>query len=233
MSELLDGSPTPWKGETPEKVRSIDPPDLKGFQILQDSFIIDLRGYRPDESDRSDSRSIAYVHRRLKVVKEQDNTSNNLFRLILVPTSPQTALRFPAQTLHPTLKMCDLENTGSGQGECQWEVSFDFKHIAPGEFVDLFKEEHSPGHYLRGNHDTLILPFRIQAETAELTMWILMPQGKEYKSYRIIRHLTDKPSSVEKVRIVTEYLAEDFTILAFKLLSLKAGYTYEVGWTYR
>ena len=31
--------------------------------------------------------------------------------------------------------------------------------------------------------------------------------------------------------IVTEFLAEDYTILAFKLLALKPGYTYEVsGW---
>jgi len=35
------------------------------------------------------------------------------------------------------------------------------------------------------------------------------------------------------VKVVTEYLAEEFTIIAFKLLSLKSGYTYEVSWTYR
>jgi len=35
------------------------------------------------------------------------------------------------------------------------------------------------------------------------------------------------------VRIVTEYLAEDYTILAYKLLSVKAGYTYEVTWYYK
>ena len=60
-----------------------------------------------------------------------------------------------------------------------------------------------------------------------------MPEGKEYRSFRIIRYETGKPEKVEAVKVVTEYLAEDFTILAFKLLSLKAGYTYEVSWTYR
>ena len=38
---------------------------------------------------------------------------------------------------------------------------------------------------------------------------------------------------VEAVQVVTEYLAEEFTIIAVKLLSLKSGYTYEVSWTYR
>jgi hypothetical protein len=35
------------------------------------------------------------------------------------------------------------------------------------------------------------------------------------------------------VRVVTQYLAEDYTILAFKLLALDAGYTYEVTWFYK
>ena len=35
------------------------------------------------------------------------------------------------------------------------------------------------------------------------------------------------------MKVVTEYLAEDYTILAFKLLSLEAGYTYEITWFYQ
>jgi hypothetical protein len=35
------------------------------------------------------------------------------------------------------------------------------------------------------------------------------------------------------VEPVTRFLAEDFTILAFKLLALRAGYTYELTWFYR
>jgi hypothetical protein len=233
MSQLLHASPTPWKGETPEKVRTLDEPNLKGFQILQDSRIIDLRGFKPDESGKSDANSLAYVYRRLRVVKEQDNTNNQVFRLSLLATSPQTAVRFPVQALHPTLKMCDLENTGSGQGECRWEVSYDFRRVAVGEHIDLIKEEHSPGHYLHGNHYAFALPIPIQVETAELTMWALMPRGKEYRSFRIVRYLTSKQADAEKVRIVTEYLADDFTILAFKLLALKPGYTYEVSWVYK
>jgi hypothetical protein len=44
---------------------------------------------------------------------------------------------------------------------------------------------------------------------------------------------TGKPGTVEAVRGFTEYLAEDSSILAYKLMSVKAGYTYEVTWFYR
>ena len=66
-----------------------------------------------------------------------------------------------------------------------------------------------------------------------MTRWILLPKGKEYRSFRIVRYKTDKPDQVEPVRIVTEYLAEDYTILAYKLLSVNGGYTYEVTWYYK
>jgi hypothetical protein len=66
-----------------------------------------------------------------------------------------------------------------------------------------------------------------------VTRWILLPKGKEYRSFRVVRYKTENPDKVEPVKIVTEYLAEDYTILAYKLLSVDAGYTYEVTWYYK
>jgi hypothetical protein len=70
-------------------------------------------------------------------------------------------------------------------------------------------------------------------ETIELTRWLLLPAGKEYRNFQLIRYESGKPETTEKVNIVTEYLSDDYTILAFKLLSLKAGYTYELTWFYQ
>jgi hypothetical protein len=44
--------------------------------------------------------------------------------------------------------------------------------------------------------------------------------------------LKEKPEMVEAVNVVTEYMAADMTILAFKLLSVKPGYRYEILWFY-
>ena len=60
-----------------------------------------------------------------------------------------------------------------------------------------------------------------------------MPRGKEYRSFRILHWETAKPDTVEPVKVVSEYLADDSTILAFKLLSVKAGVTHEVTWYYK
>jgi hypothetical protein len=39
-----------------------------------------------------------------------------------------------------------------------------------------------------------------------------MPRGREYRNFHISRHVTDKPEQAEAVHLVTEYMAEDFTI---------------------
>jgi hypothetical protein len=181
----------------------------------------------------NDPSSLVFGYRRLKVFKQPENVGNNVFHAYLRGASPKTAVRFPTQQIKPKLSMSRVQGSNPVQEECNWSASYDFQHVPPGKPVDLIAEFHSPGQYLqRGANDTALV-FPIRADTAELTAWILMPEGKEYQSFRIIRYVTAKPEKVEAVEVVTEYLADDFTILAFKLLSLKAGNTYEVSWICR
>jgi hypothetical protein len=233
MSRLLEARQKPWVGEPAEEMSPFEETDLRGFEILQESRIFDLRGWKPVQPGESDAGSVAFCYRRLKVFKQPENAGNNVFHLDLLATSPQTAVRFPRQRLQPKLSVSRPEGSSSTQKESHWRASYDFRHVPAGEFVDLIIEYHSPGRYLqRGGNGTAVV-FPIRADTAEQTTWILMPEGKRYDAFRIVRYETRKPDVVEPVKVVTEYLAEDFTIIAFKLLSLKAGCSYEVSWTYR
>ena len=44
-------------------------------------------------------------------------------------------------------------------------------------------------------------------------LWMLLPEGRDYEEFRLIRYPTDTPEKVQGVDIATEYLAEDSTIL--------------------
>lgn len=112
-------------------------------------------------------------------------------------------------------------------------IGADFRKVPPGDSVDLVYEHMSPGLFLRNGMGSTTLSFEIEVETVELTRWLLMPRGREYHSYQLIRHPTGKPEATEHVKVVTEYLADDYTILAFKLLALKPSFTYEITWSYR
>lgn len=233
MTRLLEGPVKPWIGVAAEDLPSQEKPNYKGFLILQDSRIIDLRGWLPAAGGKYEAGSSVYGYRRLKVLKESDNTSNNLFRTALLVTSPKAHVRFPPQQLQPTLHVNTLENTPHSEKQVRWEVSVDFEKVPPGESADLIYEHISPGEFLRHGEGSTVMAFKIEAETAELNRWLLLPERMEYRNFRLIKYETGKPNAAENAKIVTEYLAEDFTILAFKLLALKAGYTYELTWFYK
>jgi predicted acylesterase/phospholipase RssA len=231
MSRLLEGPMKPWAGDPAEEVGHVEDLDFSGFDVVQDSRILDMREWNPSAGGKLDSTSLVYGYRRLKVLKRADNVGNNLFRIDVLATSPKTQVRFPAQQLQPHLRMTNLEVPGEKQ--CRWQVSWDFEKQPAGEYVDLMYEHYSPAVFLRRDKDSTSVAIHVQVDTAEVTRWFLMPEGKEYKSYRILRYKTEKPHIVEPVKVVTEYLADDYTILAYKLLTAKAGYTYEVIWSYK
>jgi hypothetical protein len=132
------------------------------------------------------------------------------------------------------LRKCqNLAGSDRGEKGCRWEASFDCRTVPPGEYMDLLIEYQSAGQFVHTDENSITIPLNVRAEIAEQTVWLLMPSGKRYTNFRVIRHEQGRPQKVETVRVVTEYLATDHTILAFKLLSLDAGYVYEVNWTYR
>jgi hypothetical protein len=127
-------------------------------------------------------------------------------------------------------KSCATPDTPRTQTGCQWEVVFDFQKVLPGESVDLLIEDVATGQFLQHNETTTTVPFPVHTDAAELTVWILLPEGKEYRSFRVLR---DNKGKFEDVDIASEYLADDFTILAFRLLAVKGNSTYEIQWHYK
>jgi predicted acylesterase/phospholipase RssA len=233
MSQLLDGPMKPWTGVAAEEDHHLENVDLKSFEVLQDSRIIDLRKWKPAAPAKGNTNSAVYGYRRLKVLKRPETGGNNLFRVHIMATSLSAQIRFPPQQLQPKLHRIDVESTAPGEPKSRWEMSVDFSKVPAGDFVDVTYEHYSSGEFLQEGEQSTTIAFPMQVDTAEVTRWILMPKGREYQSFRILRYQTGKPDKVEPVKVVTEYLADDHTILAYKLLSVKAGYTYELTWFYQ
>jgi len=232
MTELMKGPVQPWVGERAEELPANEKPDLTDYLILQDSRIVDLRNWKP-AAGSDDHSSFVYGYRRLKVQKRPQASADHPFRVSVLALSPATQVRFPAQQLNPKLYSRTVDRAVGDARLVHWDVGADFVKVPPGDSVDLIYEHLSPGLFLRDGVGSTTLAFDVEAETVELTRWLLLPQGTQYRTYRLIRYETGKPKTAEKVEVVTQYLAGDYTILAFKLLALKPGYTYEITWFYR
>lgn len=233
MTRLLDNGPEKaWIGEAAEEVRYLGHLDFTGFEVLQDSRIMDLRSWSPVVSGKATPGSLIHIYRRMTIQKHLE-TASPYFRVPLLSISPQTQVRFPNQQLEASVRMSNVDNPVLDQKEARFEASFDCHSVPVGDYVTLYMETQSPGQFLSRGDNGTALTWETPVAVAELIMWILIPEGKEYRGFRITRYQTGKPETVKKVEVVTEYMADDSSIIAFKLQSLKPGYSYEVSWYYK
>ena len=228
LRQLMAGPIKPFKGEPSEDVRSIEPPNFKGFSILQDSRILDLRPWDP-----SDSTSLVYGYRHLKVLKNSDNTENDVFRMVEAPMHAEARFRFPPSHHQLRLRRMCGEDPKTPEASGQFEVSIDLSKVPNGQVVDVIYEHYSRGDFLRGDEHFTTVEFSSEVEAPEVTRWFLLPRGKEYRRYQIVRYETGKPRTAEVVKGITDYMADDPRVIAFKMASVKVGFTFEVTWFYK
>ena len=178
------GAGQPWIGESAEELRT---DDKAGPDGLPDPAR--LADHRPATLEAgggssNDAGSLVYGYRRLKVRKEPENASNNVFRISVLALSPETQVRFPPQQLKPKLYSRNLDSSARGEKLVHWEVGADFRKVPAGDSVDIIYEHLSPGTFLRDGIGSTTLAFDVEAETVELTRWLLLPEGKEYRTFQ-------------------------------------------------
>ncbi|HTM62353.1 MAG TPA: patatin-like phospholipase family protein [Burkholderiales bacterium] len=231
MGRLLEGPVARFAGEKAQEVAPDDRHGAAGFIILQDLRMLDLRLWRP--AGTRGAGHYLYGYRRLKVRKDPANVLNHDFRVSVLAVASDTQVRFPIQQLKPKLYVRNVGTSPEGQLLRHFQVGADLRSLPSDDAAEIVYEHISPGRFIREAAGSVSIAFDVEAETLELSRWILMPEGREYSSFQISRYRTGEPEPSENVRLMTEYLSEDRTILAFKLLMPDPGYTYEVTWFYR
>ena len=88
-----------------------------------------------------------------------------------------------------------MEDSVPGEKLVRWEVGADFQKVPAGETADIIYEHMSPGTFLRDGIGSTTLAFDVEADTVELTRWLLLPQGKQYRTFQLIRYQTGKPET--------------------------------------
>ena len=81
MSLLLEGPMPPFVGEAAEEVPRLDEPDLDGFRAPPGLARPRLPQVDPDRVRAGASGSLVYGYRRLKILRQPENTGNTLFRM--------------------------------------------------------------------------------------------------------------------------------------------------------
>lgn len=229
MRKLLqDGPSPPFEGMSADEVRELPSPDFKGFEVIADMRVLDVRLWDVDSGQAADERSWGFLYRRMRVQKKVP-TANRFAIHFRLPTD-RLDLRTLNNRAPAALRLCRDGVSKDGKRLHVFEVSFDLSKVLVGDVVDLPIEM-----MIRGPRpdDLQSTPFYVDAETGVLSYWLLLPEGKPYQNFELIRSPTGTALSPELIKPASHLQTPDGQILAFSLLSLKPGFIYECRWTYR
>lgn len=229
MSELLQRGPKPpYVGMPVEDVPQVEPPQNQGFEVIADMRVVDLRQLRNASSIAADEKSVAFVYRRVRVEKIEPNANDFSIRARW-PTA-KVEVHALNKRVPAVIRRSQDVKTADGRPIYVFEVGFSLARAPIHEAIDLPIEFMST-EPASGAADSAT--FYVDDETGILSCWLLLPEGRQYHNFELLRYQNVKQSVPERVTPAYQFDTLEGRVLAFALLNVKPGFTYEARWEHR
>ena len=221
--DIVQRSTTPtWTPLPVQKVSQASPKlDYSGFDFVSDTAIVDLRDWR------SGTRDVAHYYRRVRVRKRASEDH----MILQYPRLPFDEIDFHAgpEKLRPVVRRIPPE---AGEGKTTWELEFDLSGVRPGGTTDIEIEATVHDFEARKGKQENWLRYSPPATTEQASVWVLFPESRPYKNYRLTRYATADPSKAEEIE--TQYKIDHpyGFIIAWSIVNAEVGYVYECEWTW-
>ena len=146
------------------------------------------------------------------------------------PRLPFDRIDFHAgpEKLKPVVRRVPPE---AGEGKTTWELEFDLSGVRTGDATDIEIEAIVHDFEARKGERENWLRYSPPATTEQASVWLLFPESRPYKDYRLVRYATTDPSTFQKIE--TQYTIDHpyGSIIAWSIVNAEVGYVYECEWT--
>ncbi len=229
MSKLLQGGPMrPFAGMAVEEVPSVAAPDNQSAEVIADMRIVDLRQLKLASSSGLDEQSFAYLYRRMRIQKLEPTVTHFTVRSRW-PTD-QVEVRTLNTRIPAVIRRSRDPAIANGAAAHIFEVVFDLSKIPAHEIVDL-PIEFMSRQPATGGADSAT--FYVDDETGLLSCWLLLPEGKQYQNFDLLRDQNLVERVPERVTPAYQFDTLEGRVLSFALLNVKPGFTFEARWELR
>jgi len=225
--DLLDKDPTAdWVpievGEKPEPTEL----DYSGLEVLTHSRTLDLRNWNPDEeSPEHQGRVLLRDRLTFKTTGGGPRDRRVTFRTILPIEDaeyrqPKARVQAVVRRVERPLEVFD------GQGT-SYEIEYDLAQIPIGEPVTVEIAALARFPLLTSGR----APFVVQFNTDLLSVWMLFPEDRPYRTYSLVRYLADKS---ERPQIMDPRNTIDHpygSLIGWSVVNPQVDSVYECRWT--
>ena len=221
MFEIVERSTPAWNPLPVQDVSRESPKgDYRGFEFVSDTSFVDLRDWR------SKTRDVAHYYRRVRIRK----LANEDLLVLQYPRLPFDRIDFHAgpEKLRPVVRRVPPE---AGEGKTTWELEFDLSGVRAGTSTDIEIEATVQDFQARKGERENWLRDAPPASTEQASVWVLFPESRPYKDYRLTRYATAGPSKPEEIETQFTIDRPYGTIIAWSIVNAEPGYVYECEWT--
>ncbi len=204
-----------------EDVEHLDPPDYRGFEIVTDARVFDLRTL----TKRNRGRDGARAHARVRVRRTERVKGNSTIRFQSVSSDETLQFACRSTELKPRIARQPLED-----GRFRWQISLDMRSVPIEHEVDIVSDVIIPAESITGETNEAELGFSIPAETGLAKVWILMPEGRPYTGFEITKHKIGEEDAAEEVVPTDKVELPLGSLITFQLASPEHNFRYECRW---
>ncbi len=229
--QLVHEDPTEgWMADEVIEVPEAVPIDKDHIELMTHSRIIDLRHWHPNETVKA-RRGKLYVSDRieLKLLESYPKGEDRRVTLTFPLTVADMEFRQPSRDFQATIKKVVKPIEILGQMRTVYLFEWDLDGVALGEpvplevdmLVDIPKEQS------RARFVTTKL------KTDLMSMWLLFPEDRPYRTYNLVQYPTDGASAPEVLDSRYKIDHPYGSLIGWSVVNPKEETTYECRWTYK
>ena len=225
--DLLDRDPTS-KWATIEIGEKSEPTELdySGLEILTYSRMIDLRQWNPDEAspDRQ-GRVLLRDRMTFKLVDSESSRRRVTFRNV-VPIE-DVEFRQPKGPLQAVVSRVKKNLDGFEGRGTSYEIEYDLTGIPFGEPVTVEIAALARFPVLMSGR----APFVIKGKTDLLSVWMLFPEERPYRTYNLVRYPADNSAPAQMMDPRNTIDHPYGSLIGWSVVNPQVGTVYECRWT--
>ena len=225
--DLLDKDPTSdWATiEIGEKAEPTEL-DYSGLEILTHSRMLDLRKWNPDEASPDRQGRVLLRDRvTFKLVDPASSRRRVTFRNVLPIEDvefrqPKGRLQAVVSRVKKPLEVFDGRGT-------TYEIEYDLTQIPFGEPVTVEIAALARLPVLTSGR----APFVMQCKTDLLSVWMLFPEDRPYRTYSLVRYPADKSQPPQMMDPRNTIDHPYGSLIGWSVVNPQVGTVYECRWT--
>lgn len=224
--ELATSDPSEdWVSMEVEEATKPAEEKIEGIEVISHSRFYDLRHWDPDDSS-SEELGQVYIYDRVTLKFHETYEGDRKISMIFPSQLEDISVREPKSDFKPRVTRTKEPIEEYGKEMTVYQFEYNLEDVLPEEPVTIENE------VIAKAHKTNRAPIVLRTKTDLVSVWLLFPSHRPYKSYSLVSYPADRsaPAKIMQKRYVIDHPYG--YLIGWSVVNPDIHRVYECRWTY-